>query len=302
MSQSILITGHTGTLGREVLSTLSARSGVQVHGVSRRAGLDLEAADAADKMDRDLPKISTIVHLAGLKGVARSWKDPQSYFRSNYLMTLSVLELARRRQARVVLMSSYLYGTPKYLPVDERHALSAPNPYAASKLVSERLAESYCQAFSIDVTALRLFNVYGFVDEGPEDTRDVISEIFVQLRRSPSVRLRTLSPRRDYLHVSDVSDAVAAAALSPAPKPGFSAYNLGSGKSHSVGEVVDCLKQLWPSPIEISQTGDSRTNEIDDCFCDPAKFRGDFQWSPRVDLREGLRRLTQNEIPKEVTA
>lgn len=281
MSAPILVTGHSGFIGKALGRRLDA-GGLAWSGVSGRAVASLADPDAAAR----LPEAEVIVHLAGRVGILGSWQDPAGTHRDNFLTTLAVMEHARRCRARIVLMSSYVYGPPQYLPVDEDHPLSAANPYGWSKLESELLARAYAQDFAIPVTALRLFGVYG----PDQDDNQLVPTILRQALSGDTVSLADPRPKRDLLWVDDVADAVVAVIAAPPQPAGFTPYNLGSGTALSVAEVVDAALGLT-GPRKVVWRNERRPNEVLECVADCARFRRDFAWAPRTDLTEGLRHM-----------
>src|SRR5450432_2093010 len=129
MPDRILVTGGGGFVGRHLVSALKSE-GFDV--VRHR----LRDGDLA-RCSLPYEGVSHICHLAARTFVPDSWRSPRDFYDTNLMGTLNVLEFCRRQKAILILMSSYLYGQPKYLPIDENHPLQALNPYAHSKLLAE---------------------------------------------------------------------------------------------------------------------------------------------------------------------
>ena len=134
MKERILITGGRGFIGSR-FSELLAGLGARIIMAAVENGVDLREPNSF----RGFSGIDVVIHLAALKSVPESFKDPWLYLSNNYMATLGALEICRTTEARMIYISSYLYGPPQYLPIDEAHPLVPHNPYAQSKLVSEQL-------------------------------------------------------------------------------------------------------------------------------------------------------------------
>ncbi len=277
MKQAILVTGHTGFIGRALVQALDSGQKYNIIGHSRLAGdlLDYESLV-------EMPPIVKIVHLAGSVGVPRSWKRPLETYQNNILPMLNILELARHRQIPVIYLSSYLYGTPQYLPIDEVHPVSCNNPYAHSKRQAEMLCEAYAKDFGISIAILRPFNIYG-----PKQSQDsLIPHIIAQAKQKQRIRVKDLKPKRDYLYIDDLVSAILS--VIDAEQSSLDIYNLGYGTSYSVQEVIALTLKLMNKQILVTSTEEYRPNEIMDCYSDSQKFSKRFSWTPKVTLEAGI--------------
>jgi UDP-glucose 4-epimerase len=276
---SVLVTGHTGFIGQNLAIALNQR-GMVWCGVSLSNGFDLTVPGSLDR----LPAADWVVHLAGRTGVPESWWNPAPFYRSNLDATLSVLEYARHTGAAVLYLNSYMYGVPRYLPIDESHPVDCNNPYAWSKRQGEMLCEAYARDFGVRVVSFRAFNIYGPY----QPTSLLMAHVLAQALAGDSIVVKDLAPKRDYLWVGDMVNAIVTT-LNSSPE-GFTVYNVGFGRSYSVKEVIDAaLAELGLRRIICS--GESRIHEIDDCYCDNTHFRHAFGWSPTVSLKEGIARM-----------
>ena len=276
----VLIAGHTGFVGRRLTRLLDLRGDVEWQGASRSTGVDLTSPDALDS----IKPVDVIVNLAGRVGAGDSWTSPAEYFRANLMSTLNVMEHARRTGARVIQVSSYVYGIPQYQPIDERHPVSGVNPYADSKLGSEAICRQYAEAFSIPVTILRPFNLFG-----PGQIRTFLVPLVIsQALSGGPVRVHSLAPRRDYLWIDDLADAIARVVVRHFS--GSSLFNLGSGRSHSTSEVIDAVFAST-GPCAVLSDDTPRANELSECICDNSLFREAYDWKPEVSLEQGIATL-----------
>jgi nucleoside-diphosphate-sugar epimerase len=283
MRMRILVTGHTGFVGQALLAALARVPDREVVGASRSTGRDLLGPDPLHGVEG----ITRIVHLAGAVGVPESWRDPRTAFETNFTTTLRVLEFAREHRVPVIHLSSYLYGTPVRQPIDEAHPIGCNNPYASSKWQAELLCESYARYFAVPVTVLRPFNLYG-----PGQSRDsLLPHLIFQALHDASIQVKDLRPRRDFLHVDDLVAALLA--VLGAEQTGYEVYNLGSGASRSVAEVIQTVFSALGRELPVHCAETIRTNEIMDCRCDASRFARKFGWAPRVDFEAGVRGLIE---------
>lgn len=272
------MTGAAGFIARHLLPVLQ-RNGDQVVAVDRRAG-DLEVAETWSA----LPPADVVVHLAGKSFVPASWADPSNHIRANLSGALAALEYCRHHHARLVFLSSYLYGTPSQLPIPETAAVHATNPYALSKQLAEETCRFYAEHFGLDVTILRPFNAYG----AGQGSSFLIPAIVQAVEAGEAIRVKDLEPRRDYVHVDDLVRAIAAATRGPA---GYSVFNVGSGVSHSVADVIDLIQSLWGTSLPVVSEGVRRAGEIMDTVADVSAAERALNWRPAISLADGLRRL-----------
>lgn len=274
----VLISGSKGFIGSNLLQTLSGKS-YSIHTIDYVDGVDLSIKDNL----KDIPSFDVFVHLANLSYVPASYLNPESFYRINYLTTLNALELCRKNNARLIYLSSYLYGVPKYLPVDEDHTLNPINPYSQSKFVSEILCDGYMRDFGVNTIVLRPFNVYGI----GQKSKLLIPEIFQQLiDGKKTINLRDASPRRDYVNVIDVANAIKLC-IDKGDKSGK--YNLCSGVSYSVKEVTDIINSNLKYPVKFIFSESDRPNEVFETVGSFRKFKNEFNWTPEISLEEGLK-------------
>lgn len=274
--KSLIVTGSDGFVGTNLLRCLHGLS-YNVTGIDINNGYDLSNIDCLAQ----IPRADILVHLAGITSVPASFIEPYKYLHINYLTTLAALEVARRDQARFIHISSYLYGSPNYLPIDENHTLAPHNPYAQSKLNAENLCVGYHRDFNVQVIILRPFNIYG---PGMKDN-SLIPNIFRQLKTG-IIELADFDPKRDYLYIQDLCQAIIAAL--DAEEVDYDVFNLGYGKSYSAYDVAKIIVTLSGKDANIISAGQRRKGEVMDCYANIEKARNILGWIPRTDLHKGL--------------
>ena len=146
--------------------------------------------------------VDVVYHLAALIAIPFSYQAPDSYVATNINGTLNVLQAARELGTERILITSTseVYGTARYVPMDENHPLQGQSPYSATKIGADKLAEAFYRSFNLPVSIVRPFNTYG----PRQSTRAVIPSIITQLiSGKKEIRLGALYPTRDFNYVKD---------------------------------------------------------------------------------------------------
>lgn len=279
MNMRVLVTGSNGFLGKRLVAILRQ---YQMEVTETGGSTQLDLCD--DKLVQALPQTDAIVHLAGRSFIPDSFLHPRSFYSNNFLATLNLLEHARKTKARFVYFSTYVYGTPKYLPIDELHPANPLNPYTSSKLLGEDLCRSYHTDFGVPVTIFRPFNVYG---PGQEKSF-LIPRIISQLKEE-TIQLQDPEPKRDFVYIDDLLEAVRLSL--EYGSNGYHLYNLGSGSSTSVEELAALIKQLSGSQSRILYSREKRQGEVLETVADITRIERELGWKPITTLREGLARI-----------
>ena len=277
-----MVTGGTGFIGRALVGELRRR-GSEVIGLGSGNGwID----DPAIWQTVGVGEIEWLFHLAGRTYVPDSWEDPVGFLRTNVLGTANVLEFCRARKVPVTYVSAYLYGQPESLPIDENAPVRPNNPYAMSKWISERMCEFYARAHGLNVTVIRPFNVHGV----GQDDRFLIPTIVKQALFDDVITVKDLRPKRDYVYLDDLVEALI---LTMGRAGGYSVYNIGSGVSLSVQDIIDVVQSAARTKKRVSCTDTVRRNEIDDVVADISRARQHLGWHPRHSFAEGISRIVE---------
>ena len=280
---NIAVAGSDGFVGKSVCSLLK-EAGHTVFPIDITSGLDLCDASILDIV----PAIDGFVHLANLVYVPASYEDPAKFYRVNYLTTLNALEICRKWNAKLVYISSYVYGPPQYLPVDEKHPVCPFNPYAQTKVICEKLCEGYLRDFKVKVSVVRPFNLYGAGQKG----KLLIPEILTQIKEGKKqIQLKAADPRRDYINVIDLARAIKLCVEKECP---IGPYNVCSGESVSVREITEIINRNLRQKVEITFSASDRPNEVDET-------RGAYNnlktlgWEPSISFEEGIKAIIKSE-------
>jgi UDP-glucuronate 4-epimerase len=228
-----------------------------------------------------------VVHLAGLAGVRPSFLEPARYARVNVEGTATVIELALEAGINQVLFasSSSVYGNSTPLPAQESAPAIVPeSPYAATKRGAELVAGAIClRAPHLSCTALRFFTVYG-----PRQRPEMAITMWARaiLAGAPITMFGDGSMRRDFTHVDDIVRGVLASI--DARRPGYDAYNFGSGAPVTLSTLIEALG-VAAGARAIVQRAPIPRGDVDATFADIRRARDELGWSPRITLEEGLR-------------
>lgn len=227
-------------------------------------------------------KPELVIHFAAIHFIPYCNSHPEETFDVNVMGTRNVLEASKKvsDNLKILFTSSAAVYPPLNRPLTED--LFGPiDIYGKTKLVCEDLVKLYFR----DGIIVRLFNVYGPNDPNPH----LIPEILKQLREgNRELRLGNLTPKRDYIHVEDVCKAL----ISLLRKNKSGTYNLGTGKSYSVKEIVEIISQILGEEIKIIQDNSRfRKIERENLVADITKIKNEINWNPEIDIKDGLKKL-----------
>ena len=279
----------------EVLNRLAELSGRTP--VFERANVaDAQAVDAVFERHR----IDACVHFAAFKAVGESTAKPLAYYANNLggLVTVCGAMLVRGIRRFVFSSSATVYGDPQSLPIREDAPLSATNPYGQTKLIGETILRDLGAADPHWQTAcLRYFNPVGAHESGRigEDPRGTPNNLMpyvaqVAVGRQPFLRVfgnDYATPDgtgvRDYIHVVDLAEGHVAALRRLFDAAGSFTVNLGTGRGHSVLELVRAFEQASGRAVPCEVVG-RRPGDVDACYADPALAKEVLGWEARRDL------------------
>ena len=274
----ILITGANGFIGRALVRRLTD-AGRRVFAAGRESG-DVSLSATWEKF----PSVKHVFHLAGRSYVPDSWNDCAGFMQTNVMGTQNALDYCRRHGAKLTFVSAYLYGVPARLPISETDPVAPNNPYALSKDIAEQLCAFHANHAGQTVTIIRPFNVYG-----PGQKREfLIPHILEQLRSGADIRLQDLAPKRDYVYLDDVIDALVNAMQVAS---GYHVFNVGTGVSYSVVEIVQMIQQAAGTNLPVVSASVPRKQEIPDVRADISQAEKLLGWKPRHTFAEGMVKL-----------
>lgn len=303
---AVLVTGGAGYIGSHAARALrDAGYEVVIYdnfstGDRRLArGFELVEGDIADdaKLRAVLRRVNAVMHFAAHAYVGESVENPRKYFKNNVIAGLSLLNSALDAGIRRFVFSSScaVYGVPSQIPITEQTPRKPVNPYGASKLFFENALEAYGRAYGLRSVNLRYFNAAG-ADAGGEigelhepETHLVPLALAAALDGAPLQVFGSDYPTadgtcvRDYIHVSDLAEAhVRALQYLESGEPSLAA-NLGTGRGHSVLEVIDAVERVTGRRVQRT-IGPRRAGDPPILVADPARARRTLHWSAKRDL------------------
>jgi NAD dependent epimerase/dehydratase len=306
MGKRVLVTGAGGFIGSHLVERLvvdghEVRALVRYNGrddlgqVDRlpagvRNAIEVHRGDLKDPeaVRKAVKGRERVYHLGALIAIPYSYQNPLDVVQTNALGTCHVLDAARDSDSieRVVLTStSEVYGTAQFVPITEQHPLRGQSPYAASKIASDALGESYHRSFGLPVTTLRPFNTFG----PRQSARAIIPTIISQALALDRVKLGSLDPRRDLTYVKDTATGFAAIAECDAAIGRV--VNIGRGDDLTIGELVERIARLIGKPIHV-ESDPARirpaASEVGRLLAGTALATELIGWSPGYSLDEGL--------------
>lgn len=255
----VLVTGSEGFIGSHLTETLldmgyDVRSFVLYNSFGtwgwldtlpreKREALDVVMGDVRDPMfvRKTMEGVECVFHLAALIAIPYSYYAPDAYVDTNIKGTLNVLNAARELRTKRVLITSTseVYGTARYVPIDEKHPFQGQSPYSATKIAADRLAESYFRSFGLPVTIVRPFNTYG----PRQSSRAVIPTIISQLLAGyDEIHLGSLTPTRDFVFCKDTARGFVE--LSKCDAALGQEVNIATGREISIGDLAQKLIDL----------------------------------------------------------
>jgi len=301
-----LITGISGFVGSHLAEYLLANTDWEVAGtvygpydnIANLCGaLELYPAELSrlDVMTFVLEQSQpdAVFHLAAQPLVSVSRRDPWGTIETNVRMQLNVLEgVARvKPECRVLAVaSSEEYGlvSKEDLPIDEDTPLRPLSPYAVSKVAQDLLGLQYHLTHKLDVVRVRPFNHIGPRQRIGFVAPDFASQVARVERglQPPVIEVGNLEARRDF---SDVRDVVRAYHLLVTQGRAGQVYNVGSGESHAVQDILDTLLSMTDVEIEVRQDPKRmRPSDVPEVICDATRIRQDTGWQPAISFEQSL--------------
>lgn len=302
-NRKVLVTGGAGFIGSHLAERLvalgaSTRVLVRYSSLGSRGWLDTSpvAEDIevvrGDMRDPDTVRAGvkgtdTVFHLAALIGIPYSYTAPVSYIQTNVEGTLNLLQAALREEVgRVVHTStSEVYGSARYVPIDEEHPLQGQSPYSATKIAADKLAEAFHLSYGLPVSTIRPFNTYG----PRQSLRAVIPTIISQALERSTIRLGNLEALRDLNYVADTVEGFIK--MADCPDAVGRVINVGSGRETSIGDLARLVFRLLGKDGEIITENERmrpQRSEVDRLLADNSAAARILGWKPVVGLEEGL--------------
>lgn len=305
--KTVFVTGADGFIGSHLTERL-VRDGYRVRALAQynsfnswgwldHAGQDIQGHFEVVTGDvRDAHGImaamrdcDAILHLAALIAIPFSYHSPDMYVETNVRGTLNVLQAARALGIGKVVhtSTSEVYGSARYVPIDEGHPLQGQSPYSASKIGADQLAFAFHSSFEMDVITVRPFNTYGPRQSARAFIPTVITQVAAGAR---DIRLGSLNPTRDFTYVSDTVAGFVAAL--EASEVSGEVFNLGTNFEVTMGQTAAMIAEIMG--VEVTMLTDEGRlrpagSEVDRLWSNNEKAKSTLGWLPELVGLEGMR-------------
>ncbi len=302
--QKALVTGADGFIGSH-LTELLLEKGYKVRAISQynsfnywgwlegmnHPNLEIVSGDIRDPYFclQSTKGIDTIFHLAALIAIPYSYTAPESYVETNVKGTLNICQAAKANGVKrvIVTSTSEVYGTAKYVPIDENHPKQPQSPYSASKIGADMMAMSFFNAFELPVIIARPFNTFG----PRQSARAIIPTIITQIASGKKeILLGDLTPTRDFNYVKDTCKGFVELACCDAAIG--QEVNIASNREISMKDTMNLIAKIMESDvrfIEDKQRLRPKNSEVFRLWGDNSKIKQMTGYTPSYSLEDGLR-------------
>ena len=303
--KKVLITGADGFIGSHLTERL-AKEGAIVKALSQYNSFNnwgwLEDVNCKDDIEvlsgdvrdsnyiREITKgVDVIFHLAALIAIPYSYVAPDSYIDTNIKGTLNICQAAKDNNVSktIITSTSEVYGTAKYVPIDENHPKQPQSPYSATKIGADAIAKSFYNAFELPVVIARPFNTYG----PRQSARAIIPTIITQIASGKKeIKLGDLTPTRDFNYVKDTCEGFVK--IANCENVNGEEINIGSNYEISMKDTLELIKKIMNSDVEFvvdSQRIRPKNSEVNRLWCDNTKIKKLTGFEPKYTIEDGLK-------------
>lgn len=307
--KKVFVTGGDGFIGSHLVEAL-VKKGANVKALSYYNSFNFHGWLEDTEIYNDIEVVSgdvrdphfckttvkgcdVVFNLAALIGIPYSYLAPDSYIDTNVKGALNICQAALEAdKPRVIQIStSEVYGTAKYVPINEEHPIQPQSPYSASKIGADNIAMSFWHSFELPVTIARPFNTYG----PRQSARAVIPTIITQIAGGmKQMKLGDISPTRDMNFVEDTCKGMIV--ISESDNSSGETINIGSNFEISIADILDKIKNLMGSDVEyIQDPGRIRPkgSEVQRLWCDNTKINRLAGFSPDYNIDQGLEKTIE---------
>ncbi|MDH5717018.1 MAG: NAD-dependent epimerase/dehydratase family protein [Spirochaetia bacterium] len=305
MKKKYLITGGAGFIGSHIAEELLINNHEVIvydnFSTGKRENLEFEdvsnlkiiEADIRDyeKIEKACDSVDGIFHQAALVSVPLSFEKPAESFQINAAGTLNVLEAARKKKVKRILMASSaaVYGNNQNLPIKETEPIIPLSPYGLEKSIDESLCKFYHEVYGLEAIVLRYFNVFGCKQNPFSSYSGVISIFLNNLKNNKEcVIFGDGAQSRDFIYVKDVAKANILAMNEK--KINYGTYNVGTGIAVSINELFNTIKSIFKNEIH-PRFEEPMFGDVKHSLADVTKIKNDLRFAFDYSLLEGLKKI-----------
>ena len=305
----VLVTGADGFIGSHLVEQVVA-AGAKVRALSQYNSFnnwgwleeisclkevevvtgDIRDAHLCDELTRN---IDVVFHLAALIPIPYSYRAPGSFVDTNVKGTLYMCQAAQANGVKrfIQTSTSEVYGSARYVPIDEQHPLQPQSPYSATKIGSDSIALSFYSAFNFPLVVARPFNTYG----PRQSARAVIPSIIIQIAGGKrEIALGDLTTTRDFTYVEDTCRGFLAIAEMEGGEG--EVFHIGSNTEISIGDLVKLVSEVMGKKVSVvcdQQRLRPEKSEVLRLKCENSKLKKATSFTPSIPMREGLERTVR---------
>ncbi len=305
---TILVTGGAGFVGSHVVDKLLLKNPKKViilDDFSRGTPQNIENASKHKNTElvtgdiRDSEQVNSVVkgcdyvfHLAAIR-ITRCAEDPRLCQQVLVDGTFNILEACATNKVKKLILSSSvsIYGDPSYLPMDEKHPFNNTTAYGAAKIANEEMTKAFRAMYGLNYVILRYFNIYG-----PRmDIYGVYTEVLIKWleaidKNVPPIIHGDGKQALDFIYVKDIADANTIALESDINE---GVFNVGTGKSTSLKELLDILLELTGSKLKPIYQENVKRPYVQKRAADITLAKNKLGFVAKTDLKSGLRKLIE---------
>lgn len=302
--KKVLITGATGFVGTHLTEHLSTYNELELFGTSLTSQDNINSKIQIEKIDlKNAQEVADLVnkikpdqvyHLAAFTSPGDSFGNPTSVVLGNIEIQMNLLNAIKNTDipdSRILVVTSgEVYGmvSAGELPLAEKSALRPVNPYAVSKVAQDFLGLQYSLSYKMDIVRVRPFNHTG-PGQSPSFVIPAFAKQIAEIekgQKEPVIRVGNLAAKRDF---TDVRDIIRGYVMLMEKGIASEVYNIGSGKSYSISEMLNKLLSMSQKEIKVEED-QSRMRPIDvaDIYCDYSKLNSLTDWKPEIGIEKTL--------------
>ena len=311
-NKNVLVTGGCGFIGSEVTAQLSEQGAniTIIDNLSSGKEEYIRNIPRVELIKSDLAQISSlksilegkdyVINLSSLPFIPDSYQMPMKFFESNVNSTIALcLEVIKQKNIKkfIHISSSEIYGSAKYIPMDENHPTLPQSTYAVSKLAGERVVFTLYKEHGLPAVIIRPFNSFGPNITQPYIIPEIISQM---LKNDKKIFLGNVNSKRDLTYVSDTASAI----ISTLTVEGVmgETINVGSQRSVSIKELVTMISEILEKEVEVEiDVSRMRPFDVDTLVCNYDRANRLLGWAPQISIMDGLKKTVDWVIKQGVS-
>ena len=311
-SKNILVTGGCGFIGSEVTRQLSEHGAniTVIDNLSSGKEEYIQKIPRVELIKSDLSQISSfksvlegmdyVINLAALPFIPASYYIPMKFFESNVNSMIALaLEVVKQKNIKkfIHVSSSEIYGSAKYIPMDENHPTLPQSTYAVSKLAGDRVVFTMYKEHGLPAVIIRPFNSFGPNITQPYIIPEIISQM---LKNNKKISLGNVNSKRDLTYVSDTAKAIILS-LTAEGIVGET-INVGSQRSVSIKELVNMISEILEKDVEIEiDVSRMRPFDVETLVCNYDRANRLLNWAPQISIMDGLKKTVDWVIKQGIS-